>query len=221
MTHIHISPSLIAADFTQLDKEIRAILDAGADSLHFDVMDHHYVPNLSIGAMVCQSIHKRFPNLFIDVHLMVTDPDLYLHSFVQAGANQISVHPETCENTATTLQIIRNYGCQAGVVFNPDQSIELDHAWLPYLNHLLIMSVFPGFGGQSFIPESVERIRTTRTLLNEHRLDISLAVDGGISPSTIGDCIKAGANFFVVGSALFSTASYADTVQALRASHSR
>jgi ribulose-phosphate 3-epimerase len=219
MTNIHISPSLIAADFTQLEQEIQAAMDAGADSLHFDVMDHHYVPNLSIGAMVCQSIHKRFPQLFIDVHLMVTDPDKYLEPFAKAGASQISVHPETCPDTTKTLQTIRNSGMRAGVVFNPDQVIELDNAWLSLLNHLLIMSVFPGFGGQSFIPETVEKIRATRAMLDEQKLDLTLAVDGGIAPNTIGDCAKAGADFFVVGSALFGTKSYPETIEALRAAN--
>jgi len=214
MTHIHISPSLIAADFTRLGEEIDNAIQAGADSLHFDVMDHHYVPNLSIGPMVCQSIHKRFPDLFIDVHLMVTDPDNYIEPFAKAGASQISVHPETCPDTTAILQKIQSLGINPGVVFNPDQNVELDDAWLPYLKHLLIMSVYPGFGGQSFIPESVEKIRVTKALIEE--LDITLAVDGGISPDTIGACAQAGADFFVVGSALFGTASYKETINQLR-----
>ena len=216
MTAIHISPSLIAADFTRLGEDIQAAVDAGADSLHFDVMDHHYVPNLSIGPMVCRSIHKQFPALFIDVHLMVTDPDNYLEPFAKAGATQISVHPETCPDTTASLQKIQELGARPGVVFNPDQAVELDNAWLPYLKHLLIMSVYPGFGGQSFIPESVEKIRSTKETLTKLGLDIGLAVDGGIAPATIGDCAAAGADFFVVGSALFGTASYLDTIEQLR-----
>jgi ribulose-phosphate 3-epimerase len=216
MTDMHFSPSLIAADFTRLGEEIDAAVTAGADSLHFDVMDHHYVPNLSIGPMVSQSIHKRFPELFLDVHLMVTDPDNYIDAFAKAGAAQISVHPETCPNTTNTLKKIHELGICPGVVFNPDQAVELDNAWLPYVKHILIMSVYPGFGGQKFIPESIAKIKTTREWLDNRKLDISLAVDGGISPQTVGDCARAGANFFVVGSALFGTESYEKTLQKLR-----
>jgi ribulose-phosphate 3-epimerase len=215
MKKIHVSPSLIAADFTRLETEIQNVIDAGAQSLHFDVMDHHYVPNLSIGALVCESIHQRFPDLFIDVHLMVTDPTLYLAPFSKAGASQISVHPETCNDTAKTLQDIRNRGMRAGVVFNPDQPVQLEDTWLPNLDHLLIMSVFPGFGGQSFIPESVEKIRSTRAWLDKKQLSTTLAVDGGIAPATIGDCARAGADFFVVGSALFGTTCYKKTMARL------
>lgn len=219
MNKRHISPSLIAADFTRLGEEIKNVLAAGVNSLHFDVMDHHYVPNLSIGPMVCKSIHKQFPELFIDVHLMVTDPDNYITPFAKAGAAQISVHPETCPNTTETLKEIRAQGMKAGVVFNPNQAVELDDEWLPYLDHLLIMSVYPGFGGQSFIPESVAKIQIARALLTEKNLDITLAVDGGISPTTIGECVKAGAAFFVVGSALFGTDSYEETMKLLRRDH--
>lgn len=209
----HLSASLIAADFTKLGEQIQAVLDAGVDSLHFDVMDHHYVPNLSIGAMVCESIHQHFPDVFIDVHLMVTDPDKYLEPFAKAGASQISVHPETCPNTTATLQAIESLGMQPGVVFNPDQAVELDEAWYPHLKHLLLMSVFPGFGGQRFIPESVAKIQATREQLQQAGLNVSLAVDGGIAPDTIADCFHAGADFFVVGSALLRSKSYAQTME--------
>ena len=213
MKKIHISASLIAADFTRLGAEIESAIKAGADSLHFDVMDHHYVPNLSIGPMVCQSIHQNFPDLFIDVHLMVTDPNAYLEPFAKAGANQISVHPETCLDAAATLKKIHEFGIKAGVAFNPDQSVELNDAWLPYLKHILIMSVYPGFGGQSFIRESVQKIRSAQGKVNH--LGVTLGVDGGISPSTIRDCAQAGADFFVVGSALFGTSCYQKTIESL------
>jgi ribulose-phosphate 3-epimerase len=184
MRKAHISASLIAADFTRLGEEIEEAIKAGVHSVHFDVMDNHYVKNLSIGAMVSQSIHQHFPDLWIDVHLMVTNPNDYLEPFSKAGASQISIHPETCGDISATLKKIQELGMKAGVVYNPDQSIELDSNWIPYLDHILIMSVYPG-------------------------------VDGGISPSTIAGCAQAGADFFVVGSALFGTASYQKTMESL------
>lgn len=215
MNQAHFSASLIAADFTQLGEQIQAVLNAGANSLHFDVMDHHYVPNLSIGAMVCESIHQHFPDVFIDVHLMVTDPDQYLEPFAKAGASQVSVHPETCPDTTATLQHIESLGMRPGVVFNPDQAVALNEAWYPHLKHLLLMSVFPGFGGQKFIPESVDKIKTARQQLDQLGLEVSLAVDGGISPQSVGDCYRAGADFFVVGSALLRSDNYANTIELL------
>jgi ribulose-phosphate 3-epimerase len=213
MRKAHISASLIAADFTRLGEEIEEAIKAGVHSVHFDVMDNHYVKNLSIGAMVSQSIHQHFPDLWIDVHLMVTNPNDYLEPFSKAGASQISIHPETCVDISATLKKIQELGMKAGVVYNPDQSIELDSNWIPYLDHILIMSVYPGFGGQSFIEESIERIRSTKEKIRH--LNVSLGVDGGISPSTIAGCAQAGADFFVVGSALFGTASYQKTMESL------
>ena len=213
---IHLSASIIAADFTCLGNEIEAVIDSGVDSIHFDVMDHHYVPNLSIGPMVCASIHKKYPELFIDVHLMVTDPEKYLEPFAKAGARQLSIHPETVTNPVEALQSIRALGMQAGLVFNPDEPITIDARCLELLDQLLIMSVKPGFGGQSFIENSINTIKKARELLDEHKHPATLAVDGGIGPNTIGPCRQAGAEFFVVGSALFSTPNYATTVSQLR-----
>lgn len=212
----HISASLIAADFMHLSDEINAVMKAGADSIHFDVMDHHYVPNLSIGPMVCDAIKKHEPDLEVDVHLMVTNPEAYILPFAKANATRLSIHPSTAKDATGCLQAIRNNGMKAGIVFNPDEAVVIDKSWLSLIDHVLLMSVNPGFGGQSFMPVVLDKLRNTKTQINEQTLDINLAVDGGINVETAALCAQAGADFFVVGSALFKNPPYDKTLGALR-----
>ena len=211
-----IAPSILSADFARLGEEVRAVVKAGADLIHFDVMDNHYVPNLTVGPLVCASIrpHVSVP---LDVHLMVRPVDRLVQDFAKAGANIISFHPEASDHLDRTLSLIREHGCKAGLVFNPATPLVwLDHA-LDKLDLVLLMSVNPGFGGQQFIPSVLPKIAEARRRIAATGRDIWLEVDGGIKVENIGEVAGAGADTFVAGSAIFGAKDYAATIRDMRA----
>ena len=201
-----IAPSILAADFAALGEEVENVIAAGADAIHFDVMDNHYVPNLSVGPAVLAALRRREPGVPLDVHLMASPVDRLIEDFLQAGANIISIHPEASEHPHRSLGLIREGGAKAGVALNPGTPLELLTPLLDAVDWVLVMSVNPGFGGQAFIPSSVARVRAVRRRIDESGRSIRLAVDGGINNQTIGGVANAGADTFVAGSAIFGVA---------------
>jgi len=212
-----IAPSILSADFARLGEEVDSVLAAGADFIHFDVMDNHYVPNLTIGPMVCHALRKYGITAPIDVHLMVEPVDDLIVQFADAGATFITFHPEASAHVDRSLQLIKSKGCKAGLVLNPASSLEHIKYVMDKLDMLLLMSVNPGFGGQQFIPTTFQKLREARALIDASGLDIRLEVDGGVGVNNIRAAAEAGADTFVSGSAIFNAPDYAAVIQAMRA----
>jgi ribulose-phosphate 3-epimerase len=211
-----IAPSILSADFARLGAEVKAVLDAGADLIHFDVMDNHYVPNLTIGPMVCEALRKHGITAPIDVHLMVKPVDRIVPDFAQAGATWISFHPEASEHVDRTIELIREHGCRPGLVFNPATPLNwLDHV-IDKIDLVLIMSVNPGFGGQKFIAQALQKLRLARERIRASGREIRLEIDGGVKADNIEAIARAGADTFVAGSAIFGSKDYTATIAAMR-----
>jgi len=216
MNDLWIAPSILSADFARLGDEVDAVVTAGADLIHFDVMDNHYVPNLSIGPLVLTSLRKHGLKVPVDVHLMVKPVDRLIGDFLEAGADYISIHPEASEHVHRSLGLIREGGARAGLVFNPATPLDhLSHV-LDMVDLVLIMSVNPGFGGQKFIPSSLDKLSDAREIIAVSGRSIRLEIDGGIKPDNIAAAARAGADTFVAGSAIFGTSDYAATIASMR-----
>ena len=213
-----IAPSILSANFAKLGAEVDAVLAAGADWVHFDVMDNHYVPNLTIGPLVCEALRKHGVTAPIDVHLMVKPVDRLVPDFAKAGATYISFHPEASEHVHRTVQLIKSQGCKAGLVLNPATPVEVLDYVLEELDLVLLMSVNPGFGGQAFIPSALEKLRRVRERIARSGRDIRLEIDGGVKPDNIGEIARAGADTFVAGSAIFNAPDYRAVIAAMRES---
>jgi ribulose-phosphate 3-epimerase len=211
-----IAPSILSADFAKLGEEVDNVLASGADIVHFDVMDNHYVPNLTIGPLVCDALRSHGVTAPIDVHLMVKPVDRIIPDFAKAGASYITFHPEASEHLDRTVALIKEQGCKAGLVFNPATPLHyLDHV-IDQLDMVLLMSVNPGFGGQSFIPSSLEKLRVVRKMIDDKNLSTRLEIDGGVKTDNIKDIASAGADTFVAGSAIFNTDNYKSTIDIMR-----
>lgn len=211
-----IAPSILAADFARLGEEVDAVIAAGADMIHFDVMDNHYVPNLTIGPMVCEALKRHGVKVPMDVHLMVEPVDPLIEQFADAGADIISFHPEASRHVDRSIELIKQRGCRAGLVLNPSTPLSQLEYVLPKLDVVLLMSVNPGFGGQAFIPYVLDKVRAVRALLDDRACQARLEVDGGIKLDNISELAQAGADTFVVGSAIFGTKDYLATINSLR-----
>ncbi len=212
-----IAPSILSADFARLGEEVDNVLRDGADIVHFDVMDNHYVPNLTIGPLVCEALRNHGVTAPIDVHLMVKPVDRIIPDFASAGASYITFHPEASEHVDRSLGLIKESGCKSGLVFNPSTSLSyLDHV-MDKVDMILLMSVNPGFGGQSFIPSALDKLRTVRKMIDDSGRDIRLEIDGGVKIDNIREIAEAGADTFVAGSAIFNTEDYKATIDAMRA----
>ena len=214
--NFRIAPSILSADFARLGEEVRDVIAAGADLIHFDVMDNHYVPNLTIGPLVCEAI-KPICTIPIDVHLMVKPVDRIIPDFAKAGATYISFHPEASEHVDRTIELIREHGCKPGLVLNPATPLDCLDYTLKKLDLVLLMSVNPGFGGQKFIPAVLDKLRAVRKLIDASGKPIRLEVDGGVKVDNIGEIARAGADMFVAGSAIFGAKDYKSTISAMRA----
>jgi ribulose-phosphate 3-epimerase len=211
-----IAPSILSADFARLGEEVTSVLEAGADVVHFDVMDNHYVPNLTIGPMVCGALRNHGITAPIDVHLMVSPVDQMIVDFAKAGASYITFHPEATGHIDRSLQLIRDHGCKAGLVFNPATPLQCLEYLMDKLDVILLMSVNPGFGGQKFIPSTLRKLTQVRKLIDESGYKIRLEVDGGVGVQNIREIAEAGADMFVAGSAIFNSEDYAETIKAMR-----
>tara|TARA_R110001599_G_scaffold353591_1_gene594141 strand:+ start:32534 stop:33202 length:669 start_codon:yes stop_codon:yes gene_type:complete len=217
MPDYQIAPSILSANFARLGEEVDAVLAAGADIVHFDVMDNHYVPNLTIGPMVCTALRKHGVTAPIDVHLMVSPVDQMIGDFAAAGASYITFHPDASTHVDRSLQMIRDAGCKSGLVFNPHLGLEALKYVLDKVDMVLLMSVNPGFGGQSFIPSTLDKLREARALIDASGYAIRLEVDGGVTPENIAEIAAAGADTFVAGSAIFNQPDYATVISEMRA----
>lgn len=212
-----IAPSLLSANFAKLGEEASAVLNAGADMLHLDVMDNHYVPNLTVGPLVCEALRRYDIKAPIDVHLMTKPVDRLIVEFANSGATNITFHPEASEHIDRSLALIRKHGCKAGLALNPATTLHCLEYVLDKIDIILVMSVNPGFGGQSFIPASLEKIKKIRELIHKSKRDIRLAVDGGVKTENIATIAHAGADMFIAGSAIFDTSDYAEVIRTMRA----
>ncbi|HEY4873571.1 MAG TPA: ribulose-phosphate 3-epimerase [Steroidobacteraceae bacterium] len=216
MQPLWIAPSILSADFARLGEEVEAVLAAGADLVHFDVMDNHYVPNLTIGPLVCAALRKHGIKAPIDVHLMIEPVDRIVPDFAEAGATYISFHPEASRHVDRTIELIREHGCKPGLVFNPATPLEYLDYTLPKLDMVLLMSVNPGFGGQKFIGSALGKLAEVRRRIDALGRPVRLEIDGGVKVDNIADIARAGADTFVAGSAIFGSADYAATIRAMR-----
>ena len=216
MTDYLIAPSILAADFARLGEEVETVLEAGADIVHFDVMDNHYVPNLTIGPMVCKALRDYGVTAPIDVHLMVQPVDDLIRMFADAGATYITFHPEASQHVDRSLQLVRDLGCKAGLVLNPATNLDAVNWVVDKLDMLLLMSVNPGFGGQKFIPSTLDKLKQARKIIDDSGYDIRLEVDGGVGVANIKEIAAAGADTFVAGSAIFSQPNYKDVIDKMR-----
>ena len=217
MSNCIIAPSILSADFARLGEEVDTVLAAGADWVHFDVMDNHYVPNLTIGPLVCQALRKHGVTAPIDVHLMVEPVDRIIPDFAEAGATYISFHPEASRHPHRTIQLIRSLGCKPGIVLNPGTPVDILDWVLDDLDLVLLMSVNPGFGGQAFIPSALDKLKVVRQKIDASGKDIRLEIDGGVKAENIGAIAAAGADAFVAGSAIFNAPDYQQVISAMRA----
>jgi ribulose-phosphate 3-epimerase len=215
MQLLKIAPSILSADFSRLKDEIQAVEAAGADWLHIDVMDGHFVPNITVGPVVVESVRK-VTKMPLDVHLMITDPDKYAPEFINAGADWVSIHPDTSKNPYESLQNIRELGAKAAIAVNPDVTIEKVESCFPHIDMILMMTVFPGFAGQAFIADVLPKIEQVRKKIEKEKLPILVEADGGIKAENINLVVRAGAEVIVSGSGIFKTASYNDTIRRMR-----